>query len=457
MNNRSPKRSIWRFHGISVFILEIHLRRLPAVTGKMTINRKKRMTMRRLSTLCLCAALLSGAIASSCARTTEIEPGAQDRILPSAPPSDSISFTAYLTQETSKTQLGEDWNVLWSKGDRIKVYNAAHPEGVEFALVGDGGSTAGTFSGTAMGDGPYYAFFPADAAGTLTETALSVTFPATQSYAEGSFGPKANLAAGKADQLEGLCFHNLTGVLSLTLTGNKALREIKVCAYDEQPLHGTGVVDGWDDGTFALTLDEGQTGEDYRDVTLDCGEQGVPLDATTGTVFYLNVPAETLAGGYRIEVCDTEGKAMVKYAKAQAANRVDRSEIVQMPALEYVPAYKAGFLKSEEIGAFRFASVDGEMSPVCIYTEGESQYAYLNGTDTRYLRLEDWQQGYALGFTMPASLPAGKNVQVTIQSSGSLSIPSGTVSKMRVVKHAHGKVWMLDPSTGDGFILMMED
>ena len=329
--------------------------------------------MRPSPTLSFCATLICSAIAFSCAHTLESGQEQQPRVLPAAALPDSISFTAYL-DAGSKTHFGEEWNVLWSPGDRIKVFNESHPQGLEFTLIGDGGSSVGTFSGPLTGDGPFYVVYPADAAGEMSGTSIAVTLPAIQTYAAGSFGLGANLAAGHAEALEGIRFHNLTGVLSLTLTGEKAIREIKVSAYDEQPLLGTGSIDGWEaESTPVLTLDAGQTAEDFREIILDCGESGVPLDVTTGTAFFLNVPAETLAGGYRIEVCDTEGKAMVKYAKAQTENQVDRSEIVQMPTLAYSPAYKAAFLQSGTIGAFRNASSPGSgMTPLCEYAEGKS-------------------------------------------------------------------------------------
>ena len=55
---------------------------------------------------------------------------------------------------------------------------------------------------------------------------------------------------------------------------------------------------------------------------------------------------------------------------------------------------------------------------------------------------------------MPANLPAGKKVQVSLQSLGNLPIDTGT-REMKVVKQSRGKVWMLDSETGIGYILMM--
>ena len=246
---------------------------------------------------------------------------------------------------------------------------------------------------------------------------------------------------------------NLTGSVALTLTGDKTVTGIRICGYEAEPLYGTALIDGWDDTVPTLTLDAGQTGEPFREVLLDCGA-GVPLTAE-GKVFYLSVPAGTLAGGYRIEVYDADGLAMVKYAKSGEDNRVERSAIVRMPSLSYVPGYKADFLRSEAVGAFLNAAVDGTMSTGCTYVEGRSQYSFLNTSETRYLRLQDWTDGYALAFTTPYTLTQGKNASVSITSLGLASIATAQVEKMRVVKTAGDRVWMLDPGTGNGYILMM--
>ena len=212
---------------------------------------------------------------------------------------------------------------------------------------------------------------------------------------------------------------------------------------EDERLSGTAALKSWTSGIPSVVFDADHDAASSGEVYLDCGP-GVALTGE-GKPFYVTVPAGTLAGGYRVEVFDSEGLAMVKYAKAHADSRVDRSELVQMPALSYSPAYKAAFLTAEAIGAYSNAASEGSLTSICTYVEGVDQYAYLNKEGvSRYLRLEDWDAGYALGFTMPYSLEAGKNCAVTLQSLGALPIASGTVENMRIVKLSDGKAWMLD-------------
>lgn len=408
--------------------------------------------MRQLTLRKLLAVLAAGILAVSCSGIREMYPAlpGSDSILQT----DSITFSAYIGQD-SRTQLGESMDVRWSDGDKVRVFTADNPQGTEFNLVDGAGTTRGVFVGPAVGEGPYYAVYPSQSAVEMTADALTVNLPSSQSYAAGSFGQGAGISAGMAGRLDGVHFHNLIGALQLTLSGDRTITGIRICSSDGGPLFGPAVINEWDKTVPSLTMEAGQTDDSCRELFLDCGA-GVAL-SDGGTTFHLTVPAGTLGGGYRIEVYDSEGLAMVKYAKAEPNNQVDRNEVVQMPSFAFQPVYKTDFLLSDKIGAYTNAGEKGEMALCCSYVEEQSQFAFLNSTgqNTRYLRLEDWDAGYALGLTMPYTLTPGKNSRVTVKSLGLPSIPSGEVEKMQVVKISDAKVWMLDPGSGNGFILMM--
>ena len=408
--------------------------------------------MRQLTLLKHFAVLTAGILTVSCSGIREMYPALPDT--ETVLQTDSITFSAYIGED-SRTQLGENMDVRWSDGDKVRVFTAAVPQGIEFNLVGGAGTTKGVFVGPAVGEGPYFAVYPSQSAVEMTGDALTINLPSSQSYAAGSFGQGAGISAGTADQLDGVHFHNLIGAIQLTLSGNKAVTGIRICSYDEGPLHGPAVINEWDKAVPSLTMEAGLTDDAYRELFLDCGE-GVAL-TEGGTTFHLTVPAGVLGGGYRIEVYDSEGLAMVKYAKADPKNQVDRNEVVQMPSFAFQPVYKTDFLLSDKIGAFSNAGEKGEMTLCCSYVEEQSQFAFLNSTgqNTRYLRLEDWDAGYALGLTMPYTLTPGKNSRVTVKSLGLPLIQSGEVEKMQVIKISDEKVWMLDPGSGNGFILMM--
>lgn len=404
-----------------------------------------------------------GVLAFSCARHVEMEgvPSGTERTVRKNVQPDSISFTAILVDAT-RTQLGEGNRVRWSVGDKIKVFNSATPEGLEFTLSSGAGTSSGTFSapGSGMGDGPFYAVYPSSAVTTMSGTAIGVTLPATQTYAEGSFGPGANLAAGKADALEEIKFKNLLGAVAFTLTGEGSISSIRLRAQGTMPLHGTGVISSWDDEAPALTFDAGQTADSFRALALSCGEVALTAE---GTAFYLTIPVGTLGEGFTVEVDDTEGGTMLKQASANVGNRIARSDLLRMPAFPFAGSYKTAFLLADDIGAYKAVSASSGASfePCCLYTEGRSQYAFKNvsagSSPTRMLRIEDWEDGYFLSVTTPYLLEEGADINdVTVKVAGDTgTVVSGTGLSMTVVKKADGRVWLYDPASGHGYVLMM--
>lgn len=417
--------------------------------------------MKRINRL-LGAALLAVALVMGCARTTELEPGqktSQPEKTVSVP--DSITFTAVLENGT-RTLLGTDEKVLWSTGDQIRVFNKSNASGEVFTLKNGQGTPTGTFEGPNIGSGPFRAVYPASIVATGSQyDNISISIPSSQSYAAGSFGAGANISVGQADQLDNILFRNVMGVLSLTLTGTATIGSICIQSYVQETLSGTATLSnlGEEAGPM-LTFGKGQTAESFSRLTLDCGTNGIPL-TSTGTTFHLAVPAGALGSGYQIEVYDTDEKVMVRYAKASEDNAIVRNYIVSMPELEYAPDYKAAFLQSEAIGAFSGTSAGSSenMQSLCTYNENQSQYAYKNTAESRYLRLQDWDSGYALGLTMPYTLNPGKKYNVTLnQADGlNLSTTQPPFTKMRVVKKSEGKVWLQDATSGIGFILMLAE
>ena len=117
-------------------------------------------------------------------------------------------------QETPEGETKTSLNgsqVLWNAGDQIKVFNATNPEGVVFTLKAESaGQSLGEFTGDVIsGEGPFYAVYPASAAGTLSGTRVSVTVPQVQTLTAGSFGSGANLAMTQVNSLsDALHFKN---------------------------------------------------------------------------------------------------------------------------------------------------------------------------------------------------------------------------------------------------------
>lgn len=373
---------------------------------------------------------------------------------------DSVTFTARLEQPSTKTVLVST-SVKWSSDDKIKVFNASNTSGCEFSLQSGAGTAAAVFSGAITGDGPFYAVYPASAAGTLSGSSVSVTLPAVQGYADGSFGLGANIAAGKADVLEDIVFKNLCGALSITMQGSATLSSFSIYTKGSESLCGAATISGFDGEAPTLTMDEGQTGDDFRCVSLNLGS-GVAL-TEGGKEFIVILPVGALSQGFLFESADTDGCATLKNGKADLATIV-RSTINQMPVFAYTPQYKSAFLQSTApAAAFTNAMSEGSLSMVACYDEATCQYAYENTAGTpgsRMFRIQNWGEGYALGLTTPYAAPVlGSTVSVTVDAYGETGgITSASDVPMKVVKTAADRFWLVDPETANGFImLLLED
>ena len=404
------------------------------------------MTMKR-SILLRVAALWMGAMTLSCVQ--EPLPAESDLVDPAG---DQISFSAVLEDAGTRTSLQSDLSVYWSENDKIRVFSASKPNGEVFSLSSGAGTDNGVFSGPQVGNGPFYAVYPADAGVSLSGTSLRVRVPATQTYADGSFGAGANLAAAKSTSLETLKFRNLCGTLAVTLTGSASIDQIRVSTVAGEPLNGTAVV-GWTEDVPTLAFDSGQTADANRQVDLTMGS-GVSL-TSAGKTFYVVLPAGALSGGFFVEAGDTGGKAMIRHSSADAKNAIVRSEVRPMPALAYTAKYKEAFLFNDGAGAF--SKVDAASSQaqgtLCSYVEGSSQYAWLNTATQRNLWLRDWAAGYSVKFTMPYTLTVGQNASVSISKLGSCNVSEISNRAMKVVKQYGERVWLYDSQAKNGYIL----
>lgn len=395
----------------------------------------------------------------SCTVPAELRPGIQDE-LPSEclVPMDSVSFTARFEENETKTSMTSSGKLLWSEGDMIRVFNADNPSGKVYTLQAGAGTGSGTFSGPALsGSGPYHAVYPASSASSLSGNSLTITLPSVQTYAENSFGPGANPSAGVADKLDEIIFRNICGCLSLTLKGNATISAIRIHTKGEELLHGNATVSNLLAGSPTLNWVSGQEGEALSTMSLDCGS-GVTL-TSEGKSFYLIVPAGSFGQGFTLEAVSADGNVFVRNGSAGSVT-IERSMIRPMPALDYSAQYRAAFLQSSALSAaFTGISAGASMSETCTYVPESGQYAYHSVAGTpgsRYFRFQDWEEGFSIGLTTPYALNSGNTATVSVEALGDTGgIVSQPDVNMKVVKRLGSRVWLADPATGNGFIMML--
>ena len=128
-----------------------------------------------------------------------------------------MTFTA--TQESNvdtRSALATGNSVIWNSSDNNHV----------FTLDGDGGSTSGSFTGTAESTpsaGHYYAVYPYNSSSTLDYDSNNdkyyvsrITLPSTQTAIKDSFDPKAALMIAKSLDKTHLNFQNVVSLVKVT-------------------------------------------------------------------------------------------------------------------------------------------------------------------------------------------------------------------------------------------------
>lgn len=420
------------------------------------------------------AVLVAGLLSIAC--TDQLTPAAieKENLVPET--EKTMSFTASLEQPDAATKTTLDGlNVVWTEGDKIRIFNHTHQEGVVFTLkTGDGGKASGTFEGADIGSGPYYAIYPASVTdGTdpafyeTPSVSIHGEIGPNQSYVANSFGNGANVAVASASDLN-LSFKNLFGTISFTLTGDDTITITKINVYTR----GSDILNGYlhitdiDTDNPVGQVDADPTA-DHLYKTLSCGA-GVTLNSDPGVTFYITIPKGAFADGFYVEFIDNAGTSMIKSAKASEKNEIARSKLTPMPAFAYAPQYKSSFLEDAgTFGAFTNVQATGTFAkPFTFVPGGTSQYASTfttEGDGTRSIRFQDWTVGYAVTLDINKyALPLNATPSVAVKALGATGdIATHTAKTMKVVKRTGNRVWLVDTTDGDGkgdgFILTLTD
>ena len=375
----------------------------------------------------------------------------------------TMTFRAVLEQgdATTKTGLDASLNVVWNENDKIRVYSYSRMDGEIFTLSSTPGLAEGTFTGNDIGSGPYFAVYPASVAGALTYSDsyfLNISVPSTQQYSANSFGNGANISWSMAGSTNDLYFHNVFGAVSFTLTGTEIIKKINLYT------RGTDILNG--PVTITNLADSSNPWVDYSEspnshcITLNCGD-GVTLNGD-GVQFIICVPAGAFTEGFSAEFIDDQGNAMIKSAKGSDKNKIERGVIRKMSAFSYTPTYRSAFLEdNHDFIAYSGVNATNSEAKQCIYTEGVSQYAYIN-TDgdpgSRYVRFQDWNTGYSLSFQIPMkTLTLNANPSVTLKAQGTTGTIASKTGAMKVIKLIKKRAWLYDDATKNGYIIKLED
>ena len=201
-----------------------------------------------------------------------------------AGPNGPMTLTALTDIIDTKTTMEYKYDIKWQKGDQITVWDEDYYSGTydTFTLVGDGGTTSGSFrqDGDENVGGNIIAYYPADIAGQYSN---DIWWPEVQHQDQQMLMYAQKYIEGGKD--ETLQFKSMGAIMQLIVsskTPGVTLKSIKI-QDSEKSLSGRGEFD-IDNGEISL-------GSQSKPVTLDLGN-GVAL-GETAKFFNICIPPGT--------------------------------------------------------------------------------------------------------------------------------------------------------------------
>ncbi len=358
----------------------------------------------------------------------------------------AITASVEVPNDETKTALSGA-SVVWKKGDVIKIFDSTGAS-AEFTLDDScDGLTSGTFTGSALGTGPYYAVYPATVAQSLSGTGTSVVIdiPNTQTLAAGTFGDKANIAFATADNLSNVfSFKNVLGAVKIQLTNSTTVTDVRIeTKKGTELLWGTATV-GMSGGVPAISSLT-NTAYDKQIVTAS--------GSATGTAFYVMVPPGALASGFVVHVMDNASKAMVKTADAAT---VTRSAITPMLAFEYTVQFQSAFLDLSPLPFGYFSGINPGGTPSSfVFNKSTSQFANKVESTTRTFRVQDFTAGKMYQFVAPATLELGCQYSVSVESVVGSTYTAPASTTFTLVQKTANAGWFVSSDNTKGLIISL--
>lgn len=258
--------------------------------------------------------------------------GTAEKEVPEEPP---VFQVLPCDDASTRTFRGDNYEVLWNAGDLVSVFFST--ANMKYSFAGKDGDNGGALKSA---DNSFYAgaeipcnfaVYPwTEETSITTSGIINYTLPATQTYAENSFGQGANLMCAATKDLDDkvLMFYNALGYIQIKLYGSARIAGIKLSSNGGEPLCGPCKVSVPYHAGPVLTMDPGSPSE----VTLDCGGVLIGTDAATATIFTIMIPPTDFSQGFTVEVTDTDGKVMTKGTSKEYS--ITRNDGVAMPAFE---------------------------------------------------------------------------------------------------------------------------
>lgn len=201
--------------------------------------------------------------------------------------------------------------VNWTEEDAILVANQSG-DTLTYTLSEGKDSTEGTFESERETEEflepNYAAIYPAkNAEGaknniTVTSDGITATFnlPATQNYLENSFSEMSMPMVAYSENQVFKFKNTLGGICFPLVGGGYTVTKIELISNKNEELWGTCTTVISTEGEAPVSTVT-NTASGKNTITLDCGSEGIQLDAETPVDFYIMLPAGTLEDGFTVK------------------------------------------------------------------------------------------------------------------------------------------------------------
>ena len=244
-----------------------------------------------------------------------------------APKQEMTVLTVGLPDGVSKTVLGQSQDgkrkVYWSNGDRMTLNGTASNP---LSGVGEEASSA-TFAFPGLLSAPYDLLYPA----AFYKDATTITLPATQVWADGSFAPDTAPMACHLETAGGSAsVSHLCSILRLRVLKDAGVSASKLCSVRFRGNAGEQVA-----GDFTI---------DYSAGTLTSAGEGAELELTLDESLsesdtlelYLIVPSRTYASGFSVTLEDEYHRSMTKVKNGETT--LTAGKLTNMTHFTFIPS-----------------------------------------------------------------------------------------------------------------------
>lgn len=294
--------------------------------------------MKRLFTILLPVLLLP----LSCKQGREVD--VEDNTLPAPAPAptkveEPLFHAVFEEMEDPETKVAMDdsYSLFWEAGDDISVF-AKTTQNRAYRFKGATGDIDGDFEameaadGTSSAIGMNVAVYPYMASASIgADGKVTLSFPASQAYRAGSYGPGAHLMIAQSEDMD-LSFRNLGCGLGIKLYGSGvSVSSVSLSARGGEKIAGEAVVTPGADPVIEFA----QAGSSST-VTINCAT-AVTLgeSASEASVFWFALPPVDFSQGFTINVTTSDGKVFER--SVTRATTYERSYVYRMAALQVVP------------------------------------------------------------------------------------------------------------------------